>query len=365
MDFFFTHVSGNAISNAKEVLESGFLSEGAWTKRFEAALQDVMGLANPVALNSGTSALHLALAAGKVGPGDEVILPAQTFVASGLAVLMQGATPVFADIDPKTGNLSPASAREKVTGRTKAVMPVHWGGYPCDLEEIGALANEFGIFVIEDAAHAFGAEYRGRAIGAISRFTAFSFQAIKHVTSGDGGALSCVSDRDSEHLKILRWFGIDRANSQTDVLGERRYDISELGYKYHMNNLAAAIGLGNLDTFPERLARRRALGAGYRRELAGVAGIELLDAAADRTHAYWLFTMLVERREEFILKLAARGVPASVVHRRIDRNSIFGGVRDDLAGQDSFDRRQVSIPVHEGLSDADVESIVRTIREGW
>ena len=225
MNFFHTHVSPKARELAGRTLEAGWLSEGAQVKEFEAALAERLKLRNPVALNSGTSALHLALALAGVGPEDEVILPAQTFVATGLVVLMQGATPVFADIDPATGNLCPESLRRKVTRRTRAVMPVHWAGYPCDLDEIQAVAAEDDLAVIEDAAHALGATYKGKPIGAISRFTAFSFQAIKHLTTGDGGALCCGRAADARQAFVRRWFGIDRGNSQPSVLGERIYDI--------------------------------------------------------------------------------------------------------------------------------------------
>jgi perosamine synthetase len=365
MDFFSTHISSLAVRLATEVLESGWVSEGKMVREFELQLSSRLGLANPVALNSGTSALHLALSLAGVGPGDEVILPAQTFVATGLVILMQRAKPVFADIDPMTGNISPDAIRAKITERTKAIMPVHWGGYPCDMDEINTIAAENGMLVVEDAAHALGATYKGRPIGAISRFTALSFQAIKHLTTGDGGALCCLDAEDADRARTCRWFGIDRAGSKPSILGEREYDISEVGFKYHMNDLAASVGLGNLEDFAQRLARRQQVGAFYREQLANVPGLKLLRSDKDRTHAYWLFTVLVERREDFIRALASRGIPASVVHLRIDHNTIFGGIREDLPGQSEFNQRQVSLPVHEALKEADVERVARTIREGW
>jgi len=365
MDFFHTHISELAIERAHEVLRSGWLSEGRVVQEFEAALAGRLGLTGPVTVNSGTAALHLGLVLAGVGPGDEVILPPQTFVATGLAILMQGAVPVFADIDPATGNLDPVDARRRITNRTRAIMPVHWGGYPCDLDEINAVAGEFGLTVLEDAAHALGATYRGVPIGAISRFTAFSFQSIKHVTAGDGGALCCTQPADMHRAQTRRWFGIDRANSRPSILGEREYDIQVVGYKYHLNDLAAAVGLGNLDGFSQRLARRQANADIYRQRLVDVPGVTLLRSETDRTHAYWLFTLLVDRREDFVRKLAASQIPASVVHLRIDRNSVFGGLRSGLPGQAEFDQRQISIPVHEGLDRTDVEKTVAVIQSGW
>jgi len=365
ISFFHVHISPLAIELATKALHSGWVSEGEVVKEFETRLAATLGVKNPVAVNSGTSALHLALVLCGVGRADEVILPAQTFVATGMVILMQGATPVFADIDPMTGNISPQSIAERITPRSRAIMPVHWGGYPCDLDEINSLARRHNLAVIEDAAHALGAAYKGRPIGSISRFTAFSFQAIKHLTTGDGGLLCCPGESDADAAFVGRWFGIDRADSKPGLLGARGYNIETVGYKYHMGNIAAAIGLGNLDGFPARLARRRQIATFYRSQLRGVSGLQLLRAEADREHAYWLFTILVDGREDFVRKLDGEGIPTSVVDLRIDQNAVFGGIRDDLPGQAEFNNRQIAIPLHDNLTDADVERIVGTIRSGW
>ena len=365
MNFFHTHISEKSVELATETLRSTWVSEGKRVKEFEDALSADVGLTNPVAVNSGTSALHLALDIAGIGEGDEVILPPQTFVATGLVILMQRATPVFADIDRMTGNLSPDAFRCAITERTKAVMPVHWGGLPCDMDEINATARQHGIVVIEDAAHALGATYRGRPIGSISEYSAFSFQAIKHVTTGDGGAICCLNDDAHEKARVRRWFGIDRANSQPSVLGERLYDIDALGYKYHMNDLAATVGLGNLADFKGRLAQRRATAARLRAEFAALDGLELVRYDDDRESSYWFFTVLVEAREAFIRALHDKGVPSSIVHRRIDGNSVFGGIREELVGQNEFNEKQIALPVHEGLTDDDVETIIGAVKAGW
>ena len=365
MNFFNTNISKRSFELVNSVLKSTFLSEGKIVKEFEEDLSRKLGLVNPVAVNSGTSALHLGLAVSSIEPGDEVILPAQTFVATGLAILMQGAIPIFIDIQDKTGNIDPNSIKEKITEKTKAIMPVHWAGYPCDMDEINAIAKENNLVVIEDAAHALGAKYKEKPIGSISDFTVFSFQAIKHLTTGDGGALCCLNENDYFDAKNRRWFGIDRANSKPSILGEREYDISRIGYKYHMNNLAAAVGLGNLEDFPLNLKRRREIAAHYRNELKNVAGMYLLDYQNDRESAYWLFTVLVERRIDFIKKLKRHEIPASVVHLRIDHNSVFGGLTPNLPNQEKFNKNQVAIPIHSGLSDEDVEKVINVVKAGW
>ncbi len=365
MNFFHTHVGLKAIELAAETLKSSFISEGKLVRQFEQELSRLIGVVRPVAVNSGTSALHLALSITGVQRGDEVILPPQTFVASGLAILMCGATPVFADIQPLTGNIDPASVRAKITSRTKAIMPVHWAGYPCDMDELNAIAQEHGLAIVEDAAHAFGATYKGKPVGSLSRFTAFSFQAIKHLTTGDGGALCCLNEQDYLEARRKRWFGIDRERDQPSILGERQYDLAEVGFKYHLNDLAAAVGLGNLPDLPANLARHRQIAQMYSETLRKVAGITLLDYQADRESSHWIFTILVERRENFVRALKSRGIPTSVVHQRIDRNRVFGGRRDDLAGQSFFDGRQIALPVHAELTDENIAAAIKGVTTGW
>jgi len=365
MDFFNTHISDKAIRAVNDVLKSGFVSAGNMAKNFEDALAKELGLINPVSVNSGTSALHLGLVVANIKPGDEVILPAQTFIATGLAVLMQGAVPVFADIQHDTGNIDPESIRTKITERTKLIIAVHWGGYPCDMDEINAIANEFNLLVMEDAAHALGAIYKDRPIGSISNFTAFSFQAIKHLTTGDGGALCCKENIDYFEAKKKRWFGIDRENSKPSELGERLFDIDEVGYKYHLNDVSAAIGLGNLKNFSSQLSRIQQIAKIYRDELEKVEGLQLLDYKEDRRSAYWLFTVLVENRGDFVQKLKENNVPSSVVNQRIDRFSVFKQNNEQLKNQEIFDKKQISIPIHPAITDDDISIILTSIKNGW
>jgi perosamine synthetase len=365
MEFFNSFVAEKAITLAKEVLRSGFVSEGEMVRKFENGLTKKLGHVNPVAVNSGTSALHLGLTLAGVGPDDEVILPAQTFVASGLAVLMTGAMPIFADIQYETGNIDPESIKHEITDKTKAIMPVHWAGYPCDMDEINEIADNNNLVVIEDAAHALGASYNGKPIGSISDFTAFSFQAIKHLTTGDGGALCCLDDNHYREARNRRWFGIDRKNSKPSVLGERLFDVKKVGYKYHMNDIAAAIGLGNLEVFAEKLKSRRDIADIYRKELKNISGLQLLDYKDDRQSAYWLFTILVENRLEFINRMKEAEIPVSVVHRRIDRFSVFDRQTTGLVNQEKFDENQIAIPIHSGLTDENIHRIISSVNSGW
>jgi perosamine synthetase len=364
ISFFETVISPQAIALAAETLRSAWVNQGPRVAEFEGVLAREHGLSHPVALNSGTSALHLALALAGVGAGDEVVLPPQTFIATGQVVLMQKATPVFADIDPLTGNMSAVSLEAVLSERTKAIVAVHWGGYPCDLDALGQVAARHKVVLIEDAAQAMGASYRGRSVGSLSRFTCFSFQATKHVTCGDGGALCCAEDADADEARRRRWFGIDRKQPPSE-LGDRDDDIDAVGYKYHMNDLAAAVGLGNLAGFRERLARRRAIAGEYRRALGGVQGLTLLRSDDGHESASWLFTVLVERRAAFVRALKGRGIPTSVVNRRIDRYRVFGGTQAALTGQRRFDEQQISLPLHSSLSENEVQQVIAGVRAGW
>ncbi len=366
MQFHNTNISKNAKRFLDKIVDSGRVSAGEMAREFEEQLMKHLHLSRrPVSVNSGTSGLHLALAVAGLQGEDEVILTPQTFIATGLVVLMQNVKPVFADIQPGTGNICPQSIRKKITRNTKAIMAVHWAGYPCDMDEINQIAKEHGLFVIEDAAHALGATYKNKPVGSISDFTVFSFQAIKHMTTGDGGAVCCLTDEHEKELARRRWFNIDRDHAKPSILGEREYNSESVGYKYHMNDLSAALGLGNIGDLHATLARHRAIGAFYRKNLSQRDGITLLNYSNDRESSYWMFTMLIDRREDFIRALKDRGVPSSVVHRRIDKNRIFGGLTPNLPGQEFFDEHQVALPVHMGLTDEDLELILNSVKMGW
>ncbi|WP_051257128.1 DegT/DnrJ/EryC1/StrS family aminotransferase [Brevundimonas aveniformis] len=365
MNLFNTTVTDAAIAKVNEVLRSTFLNEGEVVREFEASLRSAVGAPHVATVNSCTAALHLCLEVLGVGPGDEVIVPPQTFIATGLVVLHAGGTPVFADIDPDTGNISAASIRDKITDRTKAVIAVHWGGAPVDLDAVQAVCRDAGVPLIEDAAHAFGARWKGQPIGALSRFTCFSFQAIKGMTTGDGGAIACLDDDDATHVYTRRWFGIDKRKVTANDIGERSALIEQLGYKYHMNNVAAALGVGNLPSYPERLARRREIDKRYRQVLGQSPDVRLLQPLEGAESSCWLFGLRLERREDFGRAMKGRGVPVSVIDRRIDRHPVFGGLTAGLTGAEVFDAEHIAIPLHDGLSDDDVEQVTAAVLAGW
>lgn len=365
MNFFHTHVGKGAMSAVLNVLASGMLSEGSAVRQFEDELTAQLGFVNPVAVNSGTSALHLALECIPMEKDAEIILPAQTFVATAFAVLYRGAKIVFADIDPNTGNIDVNDVRRKLTERTRVVIGVDWAGYPCTTQDLSVFCVENGLWLIQDCAQSLGAVYRGQPTGqTYADIACFSFQATKHVSCGDGGALTTPHSDIAETAYRLRWFGIDRDHDLPNELGERQYHLNRVGFKAHMNNVAAAIGLGNLDGFQDRLMRRIQNAKTYDAHFRPISGITLMNYATDRQSSYWIYPMRVERRADFVRAMKARGVPVSVVHQRIDRHPIFGGLQY-LPGQALFDATQINLPVHDGLTNEDVTQVIDAVQRGW
>lgn len=367
MKLFTTHIYDAALKNVQDVLKTGMLSEGEWVERFESELKRKLHFNYLATVNSGTSALFLALKLAGIKPGDEVILAPQTFVASALEILHVGAKPVFVDIDRETGNLSCHYLEGKITAKTKVIMPVHWGGLPCDLERINKIADGYGLKVIEDAAHALGASYKGIPIGNYSDFTCFSFQAIKTLTTGDGGAVTFRNPIHERMAKKLRWFNIDREQDKANGLGERQYTLVAPGYKLHMNNVAAAIGLGQLIHWQEIMDGRAKVRAKYIELLSGVDGIIRIigqDVEYEYKHGNWLFTILVDRRNDFIRKMKAEGIEVSVVHQGITKHPLFraGG---DLGNQRYWDDHQINLPIHEMMLNQDVVKVCDAIKSGW
>jgi dTDP-4-amino-4,6-dideoxygalactose transaminase len=298
-----------------------------------------------------------------VGPRDEVITPVFTCTATNIPLLYLGATPVFADIEPATLNVDARHVRSLVSERTKAIVCVDYGGLPCDLAALREIADEAGVPLIEDAAQALGATFAGQPVGSIADFTAFSFQAIKHITTGDGGLLSIRNSRLLPDARSLRWFGINREKKQAGVW---QNDIKVVGYKYQMTDIGAAMGHAGLDEFDETLAFRRELFQRYIEGLQDFHDVRLLSLPDPRReHAAWLFTIAVDNREDLQRKLYENGIEANQVHYRNDRYSIFGQRRTNLPVMDALEARYLVLPLHTQMTIADVDRVCTTIKSGW
>jgi len=358
-------VSEDAVLAAAAVLRSGWIGQGPRVAALEERFAQLVGAPSAVAVNSVAAATRLALAVAGVGPEDEVVTTPLVCTATNHPILEQFARPVFADVQPTTCNIDPADVVRRVTSRTKAILCTHWGGYPCDLDELNAVAASAGIPVIEDATDAVGAVYRGRRIGGVSTYTAFSFGAVQLLTTVEGGMLTVRPPGDTEAARRRRWFGIDRVGRRPSSDGYYEFDVTEPGYGYHLSDVAAAIGLAHLDHFTETLFRRRTIAGRYRSALADVPGVRLLAAEQDRESACGLFTMRVERRDDFHRALRERGVETSVVHVRNDTYTVFGGRRSDLPGMDALEKTYICLPLHGRLSDEDVEHVIKSVGAGW
>jgi len=347
----------------EEILYSGQISEGVPVVEFEHRFADFVGCPDVLSFYSGTAALHGALVLAGIKPGDEVISTAMTAEPTNMAILHAGGKIVWADVDPSNGNLSATAIAEKITERTRAIIVVHYGGIPASINDIRAAVAERGIPVIEDAAHALGARYAGAPIGKHSEFVMFSLQAIKHMTTADGGMLACNGTGDQEALlargRRFRWFGIDRTAPRTEV------DVAEVGYKYHMNNVTATIGLVQLDHIAPIIARHIVNGQFFDQALQGIPGLSLCKWDDCAEPAYWFYTVLVEERERFSRHLEAHGIVNSQAHKRNDLHSVFAASRCELPGLDYFSRQMIHIPCGWWVDDERRKYIVDVIRKGW
>jgi len=345
-------------------LHSGYIGQGPMVQKFEQALAQRFYNNRVLTLAAGTHGLHLALRLAGIGPGDEVITTPLTCTATNWPILMQGATPVWADVKDDF-NIDPVSVAEKLTERTKAILCVHWGGYPCDMAELQAIAAKAGAVLIEDAAHAYGAGYDGAPIGSCSHsdFAMMSFQAIKHLTCVDGGALFLSQQEAYERGKLLRWYGIDREGPRTDFRCEQ--PIAEWGYKYHMNDICATIGLCNMEAAERNVEAAIKNANFYNKRLSDIPGVKLTQLAKDRQSSYWLYTLMVERRSDFCYMMASRGVAVSRVHERNDKHPCTEDFCSILPNLEEVVKKQICIPVGWWLTEEQINHIVASIEEGW
>jgi perosamine synthetase len=361
---FHPHVPANATEAIASVLGTRWIGQGPRVEEFEQKFSAKFGGGLPaLAVGAGTDALHLAYILAGLQKGDEVITPLFTCTATNIPFLYMGVNIVFADVQRETLNIDPADVRRRITPRTKAIVCVHYGGLPCDMAELQGIADEYGLKVIEDAAHALGATYRGKSVGQISDFTMFSFQAIKHITTGDGGMLLLREPALLDKGQRIRWFGIDRKAKQG---GHWENDIREVGYKYQMTDISAALGLAALEEFDSILTHRQTLLRAYEKGLAGIAGVTVIGAGLnDRTHAAWMCTILVDEREGLQTKLRENGIESSQVHFRNDRYTVFGGRQRGYDNMDAIEDTYLVIPLHTRMGLNEVDRVCTVIKSGW
>ena len=337
------------IAEVVATLESGWLSTGPRVNRFEQAFARYVGAPHAIALNSCTAALHLSLLASGVGAGDEVVTTPLTFCATANVIVHTGATPVFADVDPVSFNLDPAAARDAITGRTRAIIPVHFAGRPVDVAALESLAAAHNLSLIEDAAHCVEGVADGRRIGTTARFSCFSFYATKNLTTGEGGMVTTADDEAAAFIRIASLHGMDRdAWARYTPGGTSQYDVVMPGYKYNMMDIQAAIGLHQLNRLEARYARRCAIWTEYDQGLAGLPILLPAPAGAGTRHARHLYTVLVDEptagisRDELQVRLRQRGISTSIHFRAVHLHPYY---------QQRFGLRRGMFPAAERISD--------------
>ena len=360
------------IDEVVATLQSGWLSTGPRVKQFEQAFAAYVGSPHAVALNSCTAALHLALLAMKVGSGDEVVTTPMTFCATANVVIHTGATPRFADIDPVTWNLSAEAAAAAMTSRTRAVLPVHFGGRPVDVAAFRALADRHRVALIEDAAHAVEAVSAGRKIGATADFTCFSFYATKNLTTGEGGMLTTSSDAAAAFVRTASQHGISRDGwSRYRATGAPHYEVLFPGYKYNMMDLQAAIGLHQLAGLATRMTRRAAVWAIYDEGLADLPLARPAPVPAGDVHARHLYSVLVSpdsgwTRDALMTHLAAEGIASSLhfqaLHLQPYYRERYHFTRGMFPVAEQVSDQVMSLPLGGGMTDDEAWTVVGALR---
>lgn len=353
------------------ILTSGFITQGPKVEEFEKRLSEYIGNDKILTLNSATAGLTLALRM-VAEQGDEVLTTALTCTATNWPILANNMKIKWVDVDPNTGNMDLDDLKNKLTPKTKVIMAVHWGGYPNDLDKLRDIQyfclNKFGFrpTIIEDCAHAFGAEYNGKKLGNHGNICIFSFQAIKHLTTGDGGMIVLPSQDLYDRAKLLRWYGIDR-NARNFNLKDFRLekDISEWGYKFHMNDISATIGLANFDLAVDNLKKHRNNAQFFFQTLKNIDGVTLVSNSEKCNGSWWIYSIKVQRKQEFINFMKEHGIIVSQVHNRNDNHSCVAEFKtvQGLPNLDQLEKELVCIPVGWWLNFNDLEKIISKIKD--
>ncbi|MCY8198794.1 DegT/DnrJ/EryC1/StrS aminotransferase family protein [Bacillus subtilis] len=363
------------IQEVTETLESGWLSKGPKVQQFEKEFAAFVGAKHAVAVNSCTAALFLALKAKGIGPGDEVITSPLTFSSTANTIIHTGATPVFADIDENTLNIDPVKLEAAVTPRTKAVVPVHFGGQSCDMDAILAIAQNHGLFVLEDAAHAVYTTYKQRMIGSIGDATAFSFYATKNLATGEGGMLTTDDEELADKIRVLSLHGMSKAAwNRYSSNGSWYYEVESPGYKMNMFDLQAALGLHQLKRLDDMQKRREEIAGLYQTAFQQIPGLITPFVHDDGRHAWHLYVLQVDEkkagvtRSEMITALKDEyNIGTSVhfipVHIHPYYQKQFGYKEADFPNAMNYYKRTLSLPLYPSMSDDDVHDVIEAVRD--
>lgn len=378
MTFGAPDLQATEIAEVVSALEAGWIGTGPRVHQFEHDFAAYKSLpANQVAaVNSCTAALHLSLIAAGLGPGDEVITSALTFCATVNAIIHCGAQPVLADVDPVTMNLDPDDVARRITPRTRALLPVHFAGRPCDMDRLQKLAVTHGLTIIEDCAHAVEAEYHGRPVGTLGDFGCFSFYVTKNITCGEGGMVVARDESHIQRVKRLALHGLSHdAWQRFSDRGFKHYQVTECGYKYNMMDLQAAIGIHQLSRIEASLQHRQRLWDRYQQQLSNLPLARPAEPDPDTRHALHLYTLLVEpersglTRDSVLEKLHERNVGAGVHYLSLPEHPYYqeryGWKPDDWPHAKRIGRQTLSLPLSPKLGDGDQDDVIAAMQEIW
>ncbi|NIM19611.1 MAG: aminotransferase class I/II-fold pyridoxal phosphate-dependent enzyme [Candidatus Latescibacteria bacterium] len=373
LPFYRAPIDDEDIECVAETLRSGWLTVGPKTEEFEAAIESYLGVKHAIVLSSCSEAMFLALKALGVGPGDEVITSALTFASTVHAIIHTGAIPVLTDIEEETFGPSPAEIKKRITHRTKAIMPVHFGGQACRIDDICAIADEKSLAVVEDAAHGFGAAYKGVKVGAFGDATAFSFYATKNLTTGEGGCLTVQDERFESKLRCLLYHGMSRDSWEryTDR-GSWSYKVEVPGYKCNLNDILSSLGLSQLRKVDKQLERRAEVAHKYMMHLQTSPIFELPKVRDGNLHTWHLFVVrlnlekLTVDRDHFTKALAAENIGCSVHFIPVYVHPFFVPYKssnDRFPACEDYFSRCISLPIYPGMEDGDVQDVVEALNK--
>lgn len=360
-------INENDIQAVVDVLQSDFLTTGPKIEEFEQCVAKYTGAKYAVAISNGTSALHAACFAAGIGEGDEVITTPITFAASANCVLYCGGTPVFADIDPKTYNISPEEIEKKITSKTKAIIPVHYTGQPCDMDAIFAIAKKYNLIVIQDAAHALGADYKGQKIGSLGDMTTFSFHPVKHITTGEGGMILTNNEEFYKKLVLFRSHGITRNPEQMlKNEGAWYYEQLDLGYNYRMTDIQCALGISQMKRLDEFVEKRRVLVERYNQAFQNVEGITIPFMEKDCNSSWHLYVIQVENRKEVFDKLRKAGIGVNVHYIPVYKHPYYQKNGYDNVVCENAEKlyeHMISLPLYPDLTEDEQDYVIERMKE--
>ena len=367
-------IEDEEIQEVVDTLKSGWITTGPKTKLFEKKFQEYIGCKHAIAVSSCTAGLHLALVAAGVGQGDEVITTPYTFATTGEVIIQIGAKPVFVDIEEDGFNIDVTKIPEAITPETKAIIPVHFAGEPCDMDEIMKIAQENNLFVIEDAAHAVGAEYKGKKIGNIGDVTVFSFYATKNLTTGEGGMVTTNNDELAEKIRLLSLHGISKdAWKRYTAEGSWYYEILYAGYKYNMTDIQASLGIHQLNKLEKFLSIRQKYAQRYSSAFADVSEIKTPPVNHHVRHAWHLYVIRLNSaslsidRKQFIEALKAENIGSSVhfipLHLHPYYKKKYGYKQGDYPNSEQVYSRVISLPLFPKMADADLEDVIKAVKK--